>query len=245
MSKVAKYRRQVSEDPDIDSLLSTLSPEEMEELEKELDVVDSDGSISMEQSEKNQADNPPSSTQNCDAVLNHHEKEPRKRLQREQAVDVSPISTHRAAPRARLCVRAVSRHLLKSSRQSGGQGRELEAKRGFCELSESQSCCQGAAPCLCAALGASAISVPCGITGEKFAAWWESSQEAGFALSPFLPVFRPAKTHSFILVWVPFISFSASGESCKISIGARKRRAFILCHALPRWQPVLLPCNTD
>ena len=39
MSKVAKYRRQVSEDPDIDSLLSTLSPEEMEELEKELDVV--------------------------------------------------------------------------------------------------------------------------------------------------------------------------------------------------------------
>ncbi|XP_052558392.1 leiomodin-1 [Tympanuchus pallidicinctus] len=91
MSKVAKYRRQVSEDPDIDSLLSTLSPEEMEELEKELDVVDSDGSISMEQSEKNQADNPPSSTQNCDAVLNHHEKEPRKRLQREQAVDESRL----------------------------------------------------------------------------------------------------------------------------------------------------------
>uniref|UniRef100_A0A803Y5Q2 WH2 domain-containing protein n=1 Tax=Meleagris gallopavo TaxID=9103 RepID=A0A803Y5Q2_MELGA len=70
----------------------------MEELEKELDVVDSDGSISMEQSQKNQAENPPSSTQNCDAVLNHHEKEPRKRLQREQAVDVSPISTHGDAP---------------------------------------------------------------------------------------------------------------------------------------------------
>ncbi|XP_065603640.1 leiomodin-1 [Cyrtonyx montezumae] len=87
MSKVAKYRRQVSEDPDIDSLLSTLSPEEMEELEKELDVVDSDGSIPAEQSEKKQADSTLASTQNHDAVLNHHEKEPRKRLQREQAVD--------------------------------------------------------------------------------------------------------------------------------------------------------------
>lgn len=81
----------MSEDPDIDSLLSTLSPEEMEELEKELDVVDSDGSIPMEQNQKNQAENPPGGTQNCDAVLNHHEKEPRKRLQREQAVDESRL----------------------------------------------------------------------------------------------------------------------------------------------------------
>lgn len=88
MSKVAKYRRQVSEDPDIDSLLSTLSPEEMEELEKELDVVDSDGSIPAEQK---QADVAPGGTQNCDAVLNHHGKEPRKRLQREQAVDESRL----------------------------------------------------------------------------------------------------------------------------------------------------------
>lgn len=92
MSKVAKYRRQVSEDPDIDSLLSTLSPEEMEELEKELDVVDSDGSIPVEQSQKNQTENSPTSPQNCDAVLNHCEKDTKKRLQREQSIDVSPIS---------------------------------------------------------------------------------------------------------------------------------------------------------
>ncbi|PKU31609.1 hypothetical protein llap_18087 [Limosa lapponica baueri] len=87
MSKVAKYRRQVSEDPDIDSLLSTLSPEEMEELEKELDVVDADGSIPLELSQKNQTENSPPGPQNCDTVLNHCEKETRKRLQREQSVD--------------------------------------------------------------------------------------------------------------------------------------------------------------
>ncbi|CAH2221310.1 leiomodin-1 [Pelobates cultripes] len=46
MSRVAKYRRQVSEDPDIDNLLSTLSPEEMEQLEKELDAGDPDAGVS-------------------------------------------------------------------------------------------------------------------------------------------------------------------------------------------------------
>ncbi|NXG86038.1 LMOD1 protein, partial [Stercorarius parasiticus] len=92
MSKVAKYRRQVSEDPDIDSLLSTLSPEEMEELEKELDVVDTDGSIPLEPSQKNQTENSPPGPQNCDTMLNHCEKETRKRIQREQSIDESRLS---------------------------------------------------------------------------------------------------------------------------------------------------------
>lgn len=92
MSKVAKYRRQVSEDPDIDSLLSTLSPEEMEELEKELDVVDPDGSIPLELGQKNQTENSPPGPQNCDTVLNHCEKETRKLMQREHSIDVSHIS---------------------------------------------------------------------------------------------------------------------------------------------------------
>ncbi|XP_065554531.1 leiomodin-1 [Lathamus discolor] len=89
MSKVAKYRRQVSEDPDIDSLLSTLSPEEMEELEKELDVVDADGSIPLELRPENPTEN---SAPKCDATLNHCEKETRKRLQREQSIDETRLS---------------------------------------------------------------------------------------------------------------------------------------------------------
>ncbi|NWH71257.1 LMOD1 protein, partial [Piaya cayana] len=92
MSKVAKYRRQVSEDPDIDNLLSTLSPEEMEELEKELDVVDADGSIPLELSQKNQTENSPPGPQNCDTVHNHCEKETRRRIQREHSIDETRLS---------------------------------------------------------------------------------------------------------------------------------------------------------
>ncbi|NWU73277.1 LMOD1 protein, partial [Pterocles burchelli] len=92
MSKVAKYRRQVSEDPDIDNLLSTLSPEEMEELEKELDIVDPDGSIPLEDGQKNQTENSSPGPQNCDATLNHREKESRKVIQREQSIDESRLS---------------------------------------------------------------------------------------------------------------------------------------------------------
>ncbi|NWX54894.1 LMOD1 protein, partial [Promerops cafer] len=95
MSKVAKYRRQVSEDPDIDNLLSTLSPEEMEELEKELDVVDADGSIPVERSQTNQSENSPSGPQNCDTALNHHDKDTRRLLQREHSIDESRLSKNK------------------------------------------------------------------------------------------------------------------------------------------------------
>ncbi|XP_006982504.1 leiomodin-1 [Peromyscus maniculatus bairdii] len=96
-SKVAKYRRQVSEDPDIDSLLSTLSPEEMEELEKELDVVDPDGSIPVGLRQKNQTDRQPSGgTFNREAMLNFCEKETKKLIQREMSIDDSKQVERRA-----------------------------------------------------------------------------------------------------------------------------------------------------
>lgn len=89
MSKVAKYRRQVSEDPDIDSLLSTLSPEEMEELEKELDAADPDGSIPVGLRQRNQTEKPATGMYNREAMLNFCEKETKKLIQRELSVDVS------------------------------------------------------------------------------------------------------------------------------------------------------------
>ncbi|NWY36552.1 LMOD1 protein, partial [Sylvia atricapilla] len=95
MSKVAKYRRQVSEDPDIDNLLSTLSPEEMEELEKELDVVDADGSIPVEHSQTNQSENSSPGPQNCDTALNHQDKDTRRLLQREHSIDESRLSKNK------------------------------------------------------------------------------------------------------------------------------------------------------
>ncbi|XP_066095393.1 leiomodin-1 [Saccopteryx bilineata] len=89
MSKVAKYRRQVSEDPDIDSLLSTLSPEEMEELEKELDVVDPDSSVPVGLRQRNQTEKPSTGTYNREAMLNFCEKETKKLIQRELSMDES------------------------------------------------------------------------------------------------------------------------------------------------------------
>lgn len=89
MSKVAKYRRQVSEDPDIDSLLSTLSPEEMEELEKELDVADPDSAIPVGLRQRNQTDKQSTGTYNREAMLNFCEKETKKLIQRELSMDES------------------------------------------------------------------------------------------------------------------------------------------------------------
>ncbi|KAL2771054.1 leiomodin-1 [Daubentonia madagascariensis] len=89
MSRVAKYRRQVSEDPDIDSLLSTLSPEEMEELEKELDVVDPDGSVPVGLRQRNQTEKQSTGMYNREAMLNFCEKETKKLIQREMSMDES------------------------------------------------------------------------------------------------------------------------------------------------------------
>ncbi|XP_021572799.1 leiomodin-1 [Carlito syrichta] len=89
MSMVAKYHRQVSEDPDIDSLLETLSPEEMEELEKELDVVDPDGSVPVGLRQRNQTEKQSTGVYNREAMLNFCEKETKKLIQREMSMDES------------------------------------------------------------------------------------------------------------------------------------------------------------
>uniref|UniRef100_A0A8C0QQH6 Leiomodin-1 n=1 Tax=Chelonoidis abingdonii TaxID=106734 RepID=A0A8C0QQH6_CHEAB len=79
---------QKHEDPDIDSLLSTLSPEEMEELEKELDVADPDGNIPVGLRQRNQTDKHSTGLYNREAMLNYCEKETKKLIQRELSVDV-------------------------------------------------------------------------------------------------------------------------------------------------------------
>ncbi|CAM4611152.1 leiomodin-1 [Lepidochelys kempii] len=99
MSRVAKYRRQVSEDPDIDSLLSTLSPEEMEELEKELDVADPDGNIPLGLRQRNQTDKHSTGLYNREAMLNYCEKETKKLIQRELSVDEGMPAERKKDPR--------------------------------------------------------------------------------------------------------------------------------------------------
>lgn len=129
MSKVAKYRRQVSEDPDIDSLLSTLSPEEMEELEKELDVVDPDGSVPLGLRQRNQTEKPSTGTYNREGMLNFCEKETKKLIQREASVDVSGEG-------------------MGGSWGGGGAGRGRDAAMGTCFPQKQSSCWQGTViPC--------------------------------------------------------------------------------------------------
>ncbi|XP_038604670.1 leiomodin-1 [Tachyglossus aculeatus] len=99
MSKVAKYRRQVSEDPDIDNLLSTLSPEEMEELEKELDVVEPDRSVPVGLRQRNQTDKQSTGLYNREAMLNFCEKETKKLIQREMSVDESKLGEAKQDPK--------------------------------------------------------------------------------------------------------------------------------------------------
>ncbi|CAJ1050362.1 leiomodin-1 [Xyrichtys novacula] len=84
--------RQVSEDPDLDNLLSTLSPEEVEELEKDMmkvpDLKPEDGKIIV-QGENQQ---PPVSNNVRDAKVDRKgESDPKKRLsQREQSLEGEP-----------------------------------------------------------------------------------------------------------------------------------------------------------
>lgn len=133
--------------------------------------MDSDGSIPLEPSQKNQTENSPASPQNCDAVLNHCEKETKKRIQREHSVDVSPISPRfgwlPGAPaswgwfrgrggnrerRERRAVLAREEELRwRDQRMRRGAGAGTPgASRGFHEISESQNWCwcQGVSLCL-------------------------------------------------------------------------------------------------
>lgn len=89
--------RQVSEDPDLDNLLSTLSPEEVKELENDImtvpDLNPEDGKI-VAQGESQTAQ-PPTSNNVRDAKLDSKgESDPKRRLsQREQSLEVCECLT--------------------------------------------------------------------------------------------------------------------------------------------------------
>ncbi|XP_057364111.1 leiomodin-1 [Manis pentadactyla] len=137
MSKVAKYRRQVSEDPDIDSLLSTLSPEEMEELEKELDVVDPDGSIPVGLRQRNQTEKLSTGMYNREAMLNFCEKETKKLIQREMSMDESKqVETKTEAKNGEERGRDASKKAPGPRRRDADLGKEPE--RGGLERSFSR-----------------------------------------------------------------------------------------------------------
>ncbi|XP_006135796.2 leiomodin-1 isoform X2 [Pelodiscus sinensis] len=141
MSRVAKYRRQVSEDPDIDSLLATLSPEEMEELEKELDVADPDGNIPVGLRQRNQTDKQSTGLFNREAMLNYCEKESKKLIQRELSVDEGKPAERKKDPRNLEGRGKEARSQDLGRKRDFDLGRECAQKTSYKEKEELESKC--------------------------------------------------------------------------------------------------------
>uniref|UniRef100_UPI00398F2953 leiomodin-1 n=1 Tax=Pristiophorus japonicus TaxID=55135 RepID=UPI00398F2953 len=89
MSRFRKqdFKRQVSEDPDIDNLLANLSPEEMQELQIELDVMDPNSSVAIGLRQRNQTEKHSTGTYDREAMLTYCEQTTRKLMERELSID--------------------------------------------------------------------------------------------------------------------------------------------------------------
>uniref|UniRef100_A0A3B3Q925 Leiomodin-3 n=2 Tax=Paramormyrops kingsleyae TaxID=1676925 RepID=A0A3B3Q925_9TELE len=80
---IVQTRRQMSEDLDIDNLLANLSPEEVEELENELTMIDPDPNVPVGLRQRNQTEKEPSTFYNREALLDFCEHETKKLIERE------------------------------------------------------------------------------------------------------------------------------------------------------------------
>uniref|UniRef100_A0A8C4X6D6 Leiomodin-1 n=1 Tax=Erpetoichthys calabaricus TaxID=27687 RepID=A0A8C4X6D6_ERPCA len=85
-------RLEKGEDPDIDNLLANLSPEEMQELENELDEREPDPNIPVGLRQRNQTEKQPTKCYNRGAMLDYCERETKKMIQRELSVEVRSFS---------------------------------------------------------------------------------------------------------------------------------------------------------
>lgn len=83
-----KVGRTVSEDSDIESLLETLSPDEVEELERELIIIDPDPNVPVGLRQRNQTDKQPTRGYDREAMLDYCERETKKLIEREMSFEV-------------------------------------------------------------------------------------------------------------------------------------------------------------
>lgn len=89
--RLARSERTVSEDSDIDSLLASLSPDEVEELERELIVIDPDPTVPVGLRQKNQTEKQPTRGYDREAMLVYCERETKKLIERELSFEVMCI----------------------------------------------------------------------------------------------------------------------------------------------------------
>ncbi|MCJ8734836.1 hypothetical protein PDJAM_G00240060 [Pangasius djambal] len=81
--RLARSERTVSEDSDIDSLLESLSPDEVEELERELIIIDPDPNVPVGLRQRNQTEKQPTRGYDREAMLVYCERETKKLIERE------------------------------------------------------------------------------------------------------------------------------------------------------------------
>ncbi|KAI5095140.1 leiomodin-1-like, partial [Silurus meridionalis] len=81
--RLARSERTASEDSDIDSLLASLSPDEVEELERELVIIDPDPSVPVGLRQRNQTEKEPTRGYDREAMLVYCEQETKKLIERE------------------------------------------------------------------------------------------------------------------------------------------------------------------
>ncbi|KAI4879061.1 hypothetical protein NFI96_014969 [Prochilodus magdalenae] len=86
------YRRELSkyEDLDEDELLASLSPEELQELEKELADIDPDDNVPIGLRQRDQTVKTPTGTFSREALMKYWENETRKLLENERMGSPSP-----------------------------------------------------------------------------------------------------------------------------------------------------------
>lgn len=86
--RLARSERTESEDEDIDNLLASLSPDEVEELERELIIIDPDPSVPVGLRQRNQTEKQPTRGYDREAMLDYCERETKKLIERELSFEV-------------------------------------------------------------------------------------------------------------------------------------------------------------
>ncbi|XP_036434624.1 leiomodin-1 [Colossoma macropomum] len=114
---------QVSEDADIERLLATLSPDEVEELEREMLLIDPDPNVPVGLRQKNQTEKQPTRGYDREAMLDYCERETKKLIERELSFEGESKGEGRRRNRLR---RMRSREQRSFSRSRSREASDLD-----------------------------------------------------------------------------------------------------------------------
>ncbi|KAG7332553.1 hypothetical protein KOW79_004387 [Hemibagrus wyckioides] len=143
--RLARSERTVSEDSDIDSLLATLSPDEVEELERELVVIDPDPSVPVGLRQKNQTEKQPTRGYDREAMLDYCERETKKLIERELSFEGDTKGEGRRRDRLRRTRSKEQQSFSRSHSREASDKEEAKQEEAHVkeEKSESQNCKDG------------------------------------------------------------------------------------------------------